>query len=251
MACLAGAPAAAAIDYMLGYLSLPGKVQFIETDLTTGVEEQQAEGLKFGTASFRLGISLPRALGPFEAAVESGFGLPLSTPSFDHRKLVRNAPVGAGRNDTNDGDLTNWKIMSVPLYFTLRYAPPTDAVSLGGQISAGPVLLGIFQEQIDSIYGADGTLDREITVNSSTTSITFGLEAAVGLEIPATQELTLRLMGGAVWMSRVAYTTLDKEVGPVSPDRPESEVHGGDTSLPGLELGGLGFMFRGAVSIGI
>lgn len=249
--CSMSAPAIAAIDYTMGYLSLPGKVQFIESDLTTGIQEQQSESLKFGSAAFRLGISLPRELGPFQAAVESGFSLPLSTASFDHRKLVRNPPVGASRNDTNDGDITNWRIISIPVYFVLRYAPPTDAVSLGGQVSAGPVVLGVVQEQVESIYAAGGALDREITIRSQTASVAFGVEAAVGLEIPATQELTLRLLGGAVWMSRVAYTTLDRDLPPASSIRPESEVYGDSAGLPGLELGGLGFIFRGTVSIGI
>ncbi len=259
VAGLAGVPSLAAgeVEFALHYLSVPGKIFFVEKQLKPGPDPPVLSSLNervgFGSLGLRMRVSLPARLGPFVAGVETGFGLSAGGQTFDHRQLLNTkvvdlieAPFDSAtvydKNDTHDGDFTRWEIMTVPLFFTLSYAPRSDTVSLGGEIGFGPMLLGINTERRLSVYSlpatSEGDLLSRITQKWQDVAVAFAVEMAGGIVVPMDETLSFHVFGGLLWLSDVSYTTTD-----TSPGGP-ALVYGSSQNDPGLKLGGLGMIVR-------
>lgn len=249
-ASLAGlsSQAAGTVEYALSYISVPGRIVFVKTNLIALSQESFDERVGFGSIGFRLGVSLPARLGPFVVGVETGFGLPAGSQVFDHRDLNDPASITAGlsKNVTHEGDFTTLKIMTVPIFFKLRYAPPSHDISLGGEFGFGPMLLGRNVERSLSFYDdTTGDLIGRITSEDHDLVVAVAVELGGGIVVPVTEVLSLHLFGGLLWLSDVSTTTTV-----MSPGLPVL-VGGGSPFDPGLKLGGLGYTARLSLSHGL
>lgn len=246
--CPAGARAAS-VEYALSYLSVPGRALWVQRDLAaSGVvyaDEQFTRDLSLGAAGVRIALALPHDVGPFRAGVETGILLPVAGETLQGGELVRNTS-GHLKNDTNEGDYTSWHAAVLPALLTLRYAVPSQAVSVGGQAGAGPVILGVRQDDFEAAYDGSDVLQSIERRRFDSAAVAFAVELAAGLVIPATEDLTLKLYGGLLWMTEASFGTTTR----TSP-LPELVYGPSGKSSPGLELGGLGFSFRLGLTYGL
>ncbi len=235
---------AGTVEYGLGYLAVPGEVDYVAKNLTSGgAQEQRSDPLSLGTFGVTLDLTLPGSVGPFLASVGTGIGLPAGSESFDHRHLAPNAPTTAPHNAKHDGDYTTWQVQVLPLLLKLRYAASTAGVSLGGEAGIGAMLLAVDTEQTLTEYDpSDTTVQSRETSRWESLALPFAAELEGGIVVPATESMDLKLFGGLVWLTDVAYTTTDSLASP-------SLVYGATKELPGLRLGGLGFAVRLGLSL--
>jgi hypothetical protein len=249
-ACVAGisSPADGAIEYSLAYTSVPGTMDYVQKNLGTGAMDQFQDSAGFGSFGFRLAVGLPATLGPLTAVVEAGFGFPAGNQAFDHRNLVRNT-AGKTRKDRHDGDMTSWSVATVPVLFVMRYARPSETVSLGGEVGFGPMVLGVGTERTFCTYMADGdTLDRSETERWQSAAVAAAVELSGLIVVPLAESLSLQVSGGLLWLSDVDYSVTRMSPNPKfvygssGPDPSQS---------PALEFGGLSFTARLGLVTGI
>jgi hypothetical protein len=237
------AASAGTVEYGIGYFSIPGEVDYVAKNLTTGGQDQRSDPLSFGTFGVTLDFTLPAAVGPFLTALGTGIAVPAGSESFDHRKMSPDAPATATHNAQHDGSFTDWKVQAIPLLLKLRYASATAGVSLGGEAGIGAMLLAVDTEQTLATYDAsDTTVVNRETTRWETLAVPFAAEVAGGIVVPATDSMDLKLFGGLIWMTDVPFTTTDSLASP-------SLVYGPSKDLPGMKLGGLGFAIRLGLSI--
>jgi hypothetical protein len=242
--CVFAAGRAAAVEYGLTYLSVPGQIDFVQTDLSTGNAAPQNGTTSFGAFGFVAVVPIPGAIGPFSPAVETGFVLPAGDQAFDHRELARNAG-GATHNARHDGDFSSWSVTAVPVLAAIRYSKPSENVTFGGEVGAGVLFLGVSTERTLTTYDAsDTTVIAHETMRSQAVALSLAVQAAAGLVVPATEGVDLRLYGGLIWVADVPSTTTNDVANPIL-------VYGGDRNTPGLTIGGLGFMLRLALNVGL
>jgi hypothetical protein len=240
---LAGAAAAGTVEYGIGYFAIPGEVEYVAANLTTGAQEQRSDPLSLGTFGVTLDFTLPAAVGPFLTAVGTGIAVPAGSESFDHRRLSPDAPSTATHNARHDGDYTTWQVQAIPLLLKLRYQAASAGVSLGGELGVGAMLLAVDSEQTLATYdGSDTTVIARETSRWESLAMPFAAELSGGIVVPATESMDLKLFGGLIWMTDVASTTTDSLASP-------SLVYGYTKDLPGLKLGGLGFAVRLGLSL--
>lgn len=239
----AGMAGAGTVEYGIGYFAVPGEVEYVATNLTTGSLDQRGDPLSLGTFGLTLDLALPGAVGPFQAGIGTGIAVPAGAESFDHRKLAPTPPSNATHNAKHDGDYTTWQVQTVPLLLKLRYASPTAGVSLGGEVGVGVMLLGLEVEETLTTYdGSDTTVIARETSRWESMAMPFAAELAGGIVVPATESMDLKLFGGLIWLTDVAYTTTDSQASP-------SLVYGPSKDLPGIKSGGLGFSVRLALAL--
>lgn len=240
---------AGGVEYALSYAALPGRASWVQRDLAQAgfvyPDEQFTRPLNLGAAGVRVALDLPHDVGPFRAGVETGILLPVAGETLQGGELVRNTS-GKLKNDTNEGDYVSWHATALPVFLSLRHTAPSQAVSFGGQAAAGPVLLGAREDAFEAVYDNADVLVEIRRSRAEAAALAFAVELAGGLVIPATEELTLKLFGGLLWMTRASLGTTTRTsplpalvYGPAGP------------SSPGLELGGLGITFRLALSYGL
>jgi len=243
-ALLCSSTPALAVEYAIGYLAVPGSIEYVETDLVSGAREPQNTGASFGTIGLRVLLPLPGTLGPFSIAAESGFGMPAGTQAFDHRDLSRNG-AAATHNLRHDGDFTSWEAAVVPVLLGLRYSRPSESVTFGGELALGAMLIGLSLERTNALWdGSDTSVLSRETARWQDFAMTLAVAAGGGLVIPATSSLDLRLTGGLLWLAEQQFTTTDAGVSPTL-------IYGGSTFDPGLILGGLGFYVRLGLAVSL
>ena len=235
---------AGAVEYAIGYLAVPGSIEYVETDLVTSAREPQNATASFGTIGLRVILPLPGMIGPFAIAAESGFGMPAGTQAFDHRDLARNG-TGATHNARHDGDFTSWEAAVVPVLLELRYSRPSESVTFGGELALGAMLMGLSVERTRALWdGTDTSVLTRETSRRQDTAMTFAVAVGGGLVIPATAALDLRLTGGLLWLAETQFTTTDAASSPTL-------IYGSSTSDPGLIVGGLGFYVRLGLAVSL
>ncbi|MEK7476192.1 MAG: hypothetical protein AAB152_11255 [Candidatus Coatesbacteria bacterium] len=235
---------AGAVEYGLTYLSVPGRIDFVQTDLPTGDAAPQTDTTSFGAFGFVAVVPIPGAIGPFSPAVETGFALPAGDQAFDHRELARNSG-GSTHNARHDGDFTSWSVATVPVLAAIRYSQPSENVTFGGEVGAGILFMGVSTERTLTTYDAsDTTVIAHDTRRSQTVQLALAVQAAAGLVVPATEGVDLRLYGGLIWIGDVPSTTTSDVASPIL-------VYGEDRNSPGLTIGGLGFMLRLALNVSL
>lgn len=233
-----------AVEYAIGYLAVPASIEYVETDLVSGLREPQNSAASFGTVGLRVLLPLPGTLGPFAISAETGFGLPAGTQAFDHRDLARSG-AAASHNARHDGDFTSWEAAVVPVLLGLRYSRPSESVTFGGELALGAMIMGLSVEHTNSLWDAtDTSVTARETVRRQELAMTFAVAAGGGLVIPATAGLDLRLNGGLLWLAEEAFTTTDSAVSPTL-------IYGGSPDDPGLIVGGLGFYVRLGLAVSL
>jgi hypothetical protein len=234
------------VNFMLDYLSVPSTATWVERDLVTGAQEATEETAGMGTLGIRLGVGVPVAFDPFTISVETGLGLAAGTRTFAHSLMVRST-AGETRERKNDGDFTEWEVTTVPLMFKIRYLPPADGVTLGGDIGFGPVLLGVSTDRTIAKYDSyDNLLLRE-TENWNETKLAVAVEMNGGVVVPVSSSLRVELMGTIMWMSKVPAGRVRDYPRPTA-------VYGytaDDPSAPALQLGGIGYGARVGLTVGL
>ena len=176
--------------------------------------------------------------------METGIALPVGGQSFQRGDMVTNT-AGKPKNDTNEGDYTSWHVTALPVLATLRFAVPSQVVSLGGQAGAGPVVLNLRTDDFASTYDNADVLIRHEQTTTNVAALGFAVEAVAGLVIPASEELTLKLYGGLLWMSQTEWSTTRSSPLPATTYGP------GGSLEPGLQLGGIGFTLRLGLTYGL
>lgn len=240
---LAAMAHAGTVEYGLGYFAVPGEVDYVAKNLTTGGQDQRSDALSLGTIGITLDLTLPAAVGPFLSAIGTGIAVPAGSESFDHRKLAPSPPSSAKHFEKHDGDYTSWQVQAVPLLMKLRYASPSAGVSLGGEVGVGVMLLALDVEQTLTEYDlSDTTVVSRETSRWESLAMPFAAEISGGIVVPATESMDLKLFGGLIWLTDVAYTTTDSHASP-------SLVYGPTPDYPGIKLGGLGFAVRLGLSL--
>ncbi len=238
-------PAARGVEVGLAYSAVPATVDFVKTPLAGGPREDGSDTAILGTLGLRIVMPLGGALGPFSAAVGTGFGLPAGSQSFDLRRLSTYGGSGTPYTHAqkHEGEFISWNMTAVPLMFLGRYGRPTGSVSLVGEIGVGMLVMGLGTEQtITRFDPSDTTVIAKETSRWQTTALAFAVSAAAGLSVPATESLDLHLSAGVTWVNDVPFATTDTNATPVL-------TYGATPGEPGLTLGGLGFEVRLALSL--
>jgi len=246
-ALLASSPASATpVNFMIEYLGVPSTAAWVERDLVTHAQEAMEENAGMGTLGLRLGVGVPVELDPFTLCVETGVGLPAGTRTFAHSLMVRST-AGATREQKNDGDFTEWEVTTVPLMFKVRYLPPADGITLGGDIGLGPVLLGVSTDRTIAKYDSSDNLLLRETENWNETMLAMAVEINGGVVVPVSSSLRVELMGTIMWMSKVPAGRVRDYPRPTA-------VYGytaDDPAAPALQLGGIGYGARVGLTAGL
>jgi hypothetical protein len=229
-----------AVEYGLTYISVPGRIDFVQTDLARGTVQPMSDNASFGTFGFLAVVPIPGSVGPFTPGVETGFLIPAGSQAFDHRELAKN---GATHDSRHDGDFTTWDVTGVPLLLAIRFSQPSENVSFGGEVGAGVMFLGVSVDRTLTTYdSSDSTVVLRETLRHQDVAISPVVQALAGLVVPASEGMDLRLYGGLVWIADVPETVTSDATAPAL-------VHGGASDLPGLTVGGLGFVLRLALNV--
>lgn len=240
--------AAGSVEYALTYLSVPGKFVFVQKNLLDGSQESSEDSVGLGSMGLRLAVGLPARVGPFAVLIEAGFGASAGSQAFNHSEhLVDPAsiPPPPNKNRTHEGDITTWELLTIPLLFKLRYAPPAHTISLGGEIGLGPILLGrTVTRTLMEFVDATDILSSRTTVKRSGFAAAIAMEITGGLIVPVTEVLSLHLFGGLLWLSNVSETTTNTTGSPVL-------VFGSTPDEPGMKLGGVGYTARLSLAHGL
>ena len=245
--------AGAGIDYSVTYLAVPAETVWVERQANSNAWASAApswepfnERVRFGSLGFRLGAGLPARLGPFVAGAEMGFSLPAGSQTFDHAQLFKAGPgvTAFNKNDTHEGDITTWDVTTVPLLFRLRYSPPQDRISLGGQLAVGPVLVARNTEYTEVTYSAvSGQVVSRETRRTQDLVLPMGVELTGGLIVPMSESLALQVLGGVLWVSEVRETTTDNFSHPILIRGPR-KAGSPESYEPAVKMGGLGYAVR-------
>ena len=226
-----------AVDFSLEYMQVPAVYQFVQANVATGDAGQESKDASMPTFGLRVSQSLPQLFAdwPLSFGFESGFGLPAGTSSFDLRQLLINSSA-LSANARNEGDSLENSILCVPIMATIGYTPKVSGVSIAGQAGVGVILMDVMQDQVDSVYtGPLDDLDYVQTRHTHAMGSALAVQLVGGLNIPVTETLSARLWGGAMWMSKVDYST-------------EIRQADGTTTVSGLQVGGVGFTVRVGLS---
>jgi len=230
------ARSAFATDYSLCFVSLPAEYSFY--DSTSGpIGEQKAKSMGFDSVGLRVTQSLNQNVGVFDLALEAGFGLPSGDQSFSRQDEVQFPPAGSTKNDTNEGDYYEWKVTTIPLFLVMRVFQPAPQVGFAAQLGAGPMLVSVIEEDTESVFNAAGDLLLQTTQRRQFTAAAFATEMTGGITLQASNEVTLRLMGGLIWISDIAEKTVRSAPSPLQ--------------TSGISIGGIGYVVRAAISAGI
>lgn len=235
---------ATAVEYALTYLSIPGTIDYIQTDLGSGKESPQTDTASFGAFGLVAVVPIPGAIGPFSPAFEAGFAFPAGDQAFDHHELSVNTGTST-HNSRHDGDFTTWSATAVPLLVAIRYSKPSENVTFGGELGVGVFLVGLSTDRTLTTYdSSDTTAISHVTVRYQNVEISPAVQAMAGLVVPATEEIDLRLYGGLIWLSDVPFT-MTEDI------HPPALTSGEAADLPGITVGGLGFTLRLALNLSL
>jgi len=244
---LISSPAAATpVNFMLEYERVPVTVAWVEKDLKSTAQEPMEETMTLGTLGLRLGVGVPVYLDPFTLCIETGLDLHAGNQTFAHSQLVRNTE-GASREQKNDGDFTEWSITTVPLIFKLRFLPPTDGITLGGDMGFGPVLLDISTGRTISQYDPSDNLQLREKEKWDEAKVALAMEINGGVVVPVSESLRVELMAAVMWMSKVPAGRVRDYPRPTA-------VYGyaaDNPAAPVLQVGGIGYGARVGLTVGL
>jgi len=195
------------LEVAVSYFALPGEYDFVQKDLSAGTSDQMNSTLSFNLLGLRVQQDFWNPADKIGLGFEAGFGAPLGGQTWDARTARISPAPASTRNDTNDGDYSQWSVFALPLMATWRLIPRGNNISFAAHAGAGPVLLSAWQDNVDTTYDAIGTYTGKTTSHRRIWGTAVGVEMFGGLSVPAAQGFAVRLMAGFTWLSSVERLT--------------------------------------------